>query len=251
MPSTSKTPATSETICNNADQLAPNSNTPHQSYPVHLVLAGKKCLVVGGGRVAVHKTAGLLAAGAEVVVVAPRILLELTEQATATSQLRLANRRYRRGELADYRLAITCTDDPDVNRQVYEDGERHNVWVNSADDPTNCMFTLPSVARQGDLSISVSTNGKSPALAAWLRRRFETEFDESYSKLLDVLAEVRRSVRQTHGTSEMPGWDKALDSGLLRLVSQGKRAEARQLITNSLGVDSDVFAIAEPAQERL
>ncbi|NNE74878.1 MAG: bifunctional precorrin-2 dehydrogenase/sirohydrochlorin ferrochelatase [Acidimicrobiales bacterium] len=215
------------------------------TYPVHLVLDGKPVLVVGGGNVALRKVAGLLVSGAAVTVVAPRIRPELIDNPGLTT----IERPYQRGEVASYRLAITCTDDAAVNEQVFRDGETAGVWVNSADDPVNCGFTLPAVARQGDLAISISTTGRSPALAMWLRRRFEREFDHNYAELLGVLADVRAEARAELGTSEVSGWIEALDAGLLDLVVRGDHEMARNLIRNRLGLTTPQREPASPQRE--
>lgn len=141
-------------------------------------------------------------------------------------------------------LAITCTDDPAVNAQVHADGEAAGIWVNSADDPVHCAFTLPSVTRQGDLTVSVSTAGRSPALAMWLRQRFETEFDERYSRLLDLLAEVRAEARATFGTSEIRGWIEALDDGVFDLVAMGDDDGARDRLRSHLGLRTGLTSSA-------
>jgi precorrin-2 dehydrogenase/sirohydrochlorin ferrochelatase len=206
------------------------------NYPVNLVLAGRPVLVVGGGNVAERKVAGLVRAGANVTVVAPQVLDSVRSQ----DRVRVFERRYERGEVASYRLAVTCTDDPDVNAQVFRDAEAAGVWANSADDPANCAFTLPSVTRQGDLSIAVSTAGRSPALATWLRRRFSAEFDERYLDLLDVLSEVRAEAREQRGTSEIDGWNDALDGGVFDLVAQGQLDDARSALRSHLGLQEPV-----------
>lgn len=202
------------------------------TYPVHLRLAGQRVLVVGGGNVAINKISGLRRADAAITVVAPHIRPEIRE----LEDVLCIERAYARGEVASYRMAITCTDDSAVNAQVFADGEAAGVWVNSADDPENCRFILPSVARQGDLAITVSTAGRSPALATWLRRRFEREFDESYDELLDVLAEVRAEARSTLGTSEVRGWTEALDDGVHYLVATGDIEAARNKLRSHLGL---------------
>lgn len=204
----------------------------HHSYPVNLVLSGRPCLVVGGGNVAVRKVGGLLAAGAVVTVVAPLISAELR----AIPNIRIAQKRYEQGDLRGHRLVISCTDDPAVNAEVYADAEAAGVWSNSADDPANCAFTLPAVARQGDLSIAVSTDGRSPALASWLRKRFEAELDDTYAELLDVLADVRAEARSVLGTSEIAGWAEALDAGLYDHVASGCADQARDQLRRSLGL---------------
>ena len=201
-----------------------------EPYPVNLNLAGLPVLVVGGGPVAAHKIKALKRAGADVTVVAPAAIGSIADD----PKVDWHQRRYRRGEAASYRLVVTATDDPDVNAQVARDGSASNVFVNSADDPENCSFTLMSVLRRGDLQVTVSTNGRSPALARWLRLRLGEQIDSSHVNLLDLLAEVRSKVRATLGTSELPGWEEALDDGLLDLVRDDRFDEARALLHRHL-----------------
>jgi precorrin-2 dehydrogenase len=200
-------------------------------YPVNLDLAGRRVLVVGGGRVAAQKVAGLRRAGAVVTVVAPAVVPELA----ADDAVRWHRRAYRRGEVASYRLAITATDDPTVNAQVARDGDAANVLVNSVDDPANCAFILPSVVTRGDLQITVSTNGRSPAMSKWARRQLEQIFTDTHARLLDILSEARDVVRRHHGTSEVPGWDDAIDDRLLELVAAGREADALDRVLVALG----------------
>lgn len=214
--------------------------TPRSPYAVNLDLGDQPVLVVGGGRVAARKVTGLLRAGARVTVVAPTAVPEISED----PDVRWFAREYQRGEVASYRLGITATDQPAVNTQVRVDGDAAGVFVNSADDPTNCSFTLPAVARQGDLQITISTGGRSPGLARWLRRRYEREIRAGYDELLDLLAEARIDAREAFGTSEVAGWDDALDDGLLDLVRSGRIEEARRRLRSHLGIatatDSEV-----------
>lgn len=207
-------------------------------YPVNLILTGKPTLVVGGGNVAVRKVGGLVAADADVTVVAPAIDPRLS----VDRRVRCAVRGYRSGEVASYWLVIACTDDPEVNAQVFREAEDAGVWANSADDPANCAFTLPAVARQGHLQVTVSTAGRSPALATWLRRRFENEFDERYLDLLDVLADVRAEARSELGTSEIRGWTEALDNGVFDLVMTGRLDASRALLRSELGLTESRLA---------
>jgi precorrin-2 dehydrogenase/sirohydrochlorin ferrochelatase len=206
------------------------------SYAVNLDLTGRPVLVVGGGRVAARKVAGLLKAGATVTVVSPRAVPEITDD----PDVRWFQRPYQRGEVASYRLAITATDDAEVNRQVATDGDTAGVFVNSADDPENCSFTLPAVARHGDLQVAISTNGRSPGLARWLRRRYERELSGGYDQLLELLAETRVEARGAFGTSEVEGWDDALDADLLGLVRSGRIEEARAMLREALGLPQDL-----------
>jgi len=193
-------------------------------YPVNLVVRGHRCLVVGGGRVALGKVHGLLAADALVTVVAP----EVVEELDGLDGVDVQRRPYEPGEVAGYRLAVTATDDPGVNRQVFLDGEAAGVWVNSADDPANCSFILPAVVRQGPIMVTVGTGGHSPALATWLRRHIERELDASFTTLLDLLAERRAAIRAEGAPTEGLSWQAVLDGGMLDLVREGRIDEARE-----------------------
>ncbi|MEZ5247422.1 MAG: bifunctional precorrin-2 dehydrogenase/sirohydrochlorin ferrochelatase [Acidimicrobiales bacterium] len=205
------------------------------AYPVNLDLSGRPVLVVGGGPVAARKVAGLLRAGAAVTVVAPDAVSDIADD----PDVRWFARPYQRGEVASYRLGITATSDPLVNAQVAADGETAGIFVNSADDPANCTFTLPAVARHGDLQVAISTNGRSPGLARWLRRRYERELSGGYDQLLDLLSETRAEARATFGTSEVEGWDDALDADLLGLVRTGRIEDARAVLRTSLGITGE------------
>ena len=205
---------------------------PPVPYPVNLCLTGQRVLVVGGGPVAARKVDALRQAGARVTVVAPAAVAAISERPEVT----WCPRSYQPPEANSYRLVVTATDDPAVNAQVARDCEDANVFVNSADDPANCTFTLPSVARRGDLQVAVSTGGRSPALARWLRKRIEREIDSGYAALLELLAETRKEAKAAFKTSEVPGWDAALNSGLLELVRVGRTVEARSLLRRHLGL---------------
>lgn len=204
-------------------------------YPVNLVLEGRRCLVVGGGAVALRKVEGLLACGAIVTVVAPEIDPRLRQLPGVTVE----DREYRPGEVAGYRLAIAATDSTEVNGAVFHDGEAAGVWVNGADDPAHCSFTLPAVVRRGPLMVTVSTGGRSPALARWLRERLEHEIGPEFEILLDLLAS-ERDLRKAEGRStEDAGWQNALDSDMLGLIRTGDLTSAREHLHECLSSSSD------------
>jgi precorrin-2 dehydrogenase/sirohydrochlorin ferrochelatase len=203
-------------------------------YPVNLRLAGQRCLVVGGGAVALSKVRGLLECDALVTVVAPEIDAELAALAGVTCELR----PYRSADVADVRLVITATDDPEVNRLVAHDAQAVGIWVNSADDPANCTFTLPSKVRQGPLLVTFATGGHSPALSTWLRRRYTEEFGPEYVTLIEMLAEERENLRRAGRSTEGLDWQPALDSGMLDLIREGRLAEAKERLQACLSSSS-------------
>jgi precorrin-2 dehydrogenase/sirohydrochlorin ferrochelatase len=203
-------------------------------YPVNLLVDGRPCLVVGGGSVAARKVAGLRACGAEVHVVATRVGDEVRHQPGVTWE----ERAYRASDLDGRRLVIAATSDPAVNEAVYRDAEAAGVWVNGADDPAHCSFTLPSIIRRADLLVTVSTGGRSPALAVWLRERLEAEIGPEYEVLLDLLAAEREAIRAAGRSSEGVDWRSALDSDMLGLIRSGDVANARELLHTCLSSSS-------------
>jgi precorrin-2 dehydrogenase/sirohydrochlorin ferrochelatase len=200
------------------------------TYPVNLILDGRPVLVVGGGAVAARKLPALLECGAEVHVVAPAIRDEIKSRPGVTWD----ERRYEPGDVAGYRLVVAAVDDPAVSRAVRDEAEAEGVWVNSADDPTNCTFTLPSVLRRGPITVAVSTGGHSPGLAAWLRRELEADIGPEYEVLLDLLAEARGRVQREGRSTEDVDWRNALDSGILDMIKAGRVAEARERLQSWL-----------------
>src|SRR5438477_11434737 len=202
-------------------------------YPINLRLKGQRCLVVGGGTVALGKVRGLLDAEAAVTVIAPEVVDEL-----AGLDVTIERRQYQAGDIAGFRVAIAATGDPDVNRAVFLDGGDAGVWVNAADDPDNCTFTLPARIRRGPLLVTFATGGRSPALAKWLRRRYEDEFGPEYDVLIEMLAAARDEHRARGATTEGPGWQRALDSGMLELIREGNLAEAKERLQACLSSSS-------------
>ena len=138
-------------------------------YPVSLDVAGRPCLVVGGGPVAARKARALVECGAAVTVVAPGLSREM--EALEPLLHAVERRPYRSGDVSAFRLVVTATGVPEVDGAVYAEAEAAGIWVNSADDPAHCSFILPAVHRDGAVTVSVSTGGLSPALASWLRDR--------------------------------------------------------------------------------
>jgi len=206
-------------------------------YPANLVLQGRRVLVVGAGAIAARKVEGLLACGADVVVVAP-VVGEAIAALAAAGAVHLCQRAYRADDLDAVWLAVTATDDRAVNRAVFSDGEARRVWVNAADDPASCSFTLPSVVRRGDLQIAVSTGGRSPALATWLRQRLEGEIGPEYAVLLDLLATERQGLKAAGVSTEGLDWRSALDSDMLDLIRTGDLAHARKRLQTCLSSSS-------------
>ena len=137
-------------------------------YPLFLDLRGKPVLVVGAGKVALRKVRGLLESDARVTVVAPEGLAEFEKL-----PVRWVRRRFRQSDLRGQVLAFAATNDRHVNRTVGQRAKMLGIPANVADAPAECDFIVPARVRRGDLQVAVSTGGRSPRLAAELRRRIE------------------------------------------------------------------------------
>jgi len=162
-----------------------------------LDLEGRRCLVVGGGKVAAEKVAGLLACGARVTVVAPELHEELRD-----APIEWRARRYRARDLDAVFLVIAATADPKVNGRVHRDAEARRLLCNVADVPELCNFILPAVHREGPIAVAVSTGGASPALAKWLRNDIAGRIGSEHADLALELLRLRPEAKRAFETYE-------------------------------------------------
>ncbi len=163
-------------------------------YPVTLEIKGRRCLVVGGGGVALRKIQGLVEEGARVTVVAPDVV-EPVAMMAEKGEIALERRVYRGDAAGRWSLIVAATDDREVNQQVFEEAEEHGVWCNVADDPEFCSFHLPARVRRGPLQMALSSAGEAPFAVARLRRLLERRFGPEWAEWLDAAARFRTSVR--------------------------------------------------------
>lgn len=163
-------------------------------YPINLRLQGRACLVVGGGPVAARKVAGLLAAGARVTVIARQLGDELRALAAPDLTLREQPFDLANVSLDDYFLIVAATNCPQLNRKLADAAATRNIPLNIVDQPEFCSFYVPSVIRRGDLQLTVSTNGKCPALSKYLRKKLEQYLPPDMAAIVDRLAAYREEV---------------------------------------------------------
>lgn len=195
-------------------------------YPVCLNVRGKTCVVVGGGDVAERKVISLLEADARVVVISPDLtpgLRRLRDEGAMDHVVR----PYRDGDLGGTFLAIAATDDETTNHAAFAEAHRQGVLVNVVDDPAHCDFTLPAVLRRGDLMVSVATNGRSPAVARYIRDELEGFLTPEHLTLLELAAELRAETRARGQRVAGEAWRQALDGELLALIGRGDLSAAR------------------------
>jgi precorrin-2 dehydrogenase / sirohydrochlorin ferrochelatase len=156
-------------------------------------IEGKKCLVVGGGKVAEGKIAGLLAHGAEIIVVSPRAVPSIRERAR-DGELTWLRRKFSPVDVRGAFLVIAATNAPGVNKGVFAACNKLGALCNAVDDPENCDFFYPAVVQRGPLQIAISTNGSSPALAKRLRRQLEKQFGPEWGEWVEQIGKVRREL---------------------------------------------------------
>ncbi len=201
--------------------------------PAFLDLRDKPVTVIGGGVVAERKVEQLLASGARVTVISP----DLTEALRAFAGRHAIDhlqRAYQPGDLAGSKLAIAATDDMAANRAAAAEARTLGVWVNAVDDVKYCDFIAPAVVEQGDITVAISTGGRSPAIARFLRRQMEAFLSEDFAALLTIAEDVRARLRREGRTVSPETWQRALDGGVWPLVSHGRRDEAAALLYHNL-----------------
>jgi precorrin-2 dehydrogenase/sirohydrochlorin ferrochelatase len=205
-------------------------------YPINLNIQNRNCLVVGGGGVGTRKVITLLDCGARVTVVSPDPTPRLKKLAAAGS-IQLKQRSYRSDDVNKMFLVIGATDDENLNRQVSKDAERVNILCNIADRPEVCNFILPAVVRRGDLAITISTSGKSPALAKRLRRNLEAQFGEEYADFLRLMGAIRdKLLSQAHAPEAHKDlFNQLIDRNLIGLIKAGKTEDINALLHEVLG----------------
>ena len=198
-------------------------------FPLFVQLAGRPCVVLGGGVIAERKVAGLLEGGAVVTVVSPSLTPALAALASAGRIAHIA-RGYAAGDLAGAALAFAATDDGAINAAVAREGRERGVWVNAADDPAHCDAILPAVIRRGAITIAIGTGGASPALARAIRERVELALPEAYGALAEIAGSVRRELRAAGRRANAEAWQEALREGLTPLLEgRGRDEAARRL----------------------
>ncbi len=208
-------------------------------YPVFLDIAGRPCLVVGGGKVAERKVRSLLSAGADVTVLSPRLTegLKRLVSKKGADRVRHIPRRYSPGDLEGYFLVISATNSKETNRQVYEDAEDFNVLLNVVDHPDACNFIVPSVVERGELKVAISTSGKSPFLAKTLRNALENALPQELVTFVEILGAVRNKLLKEGAKSDKKTriYRTLVDSPMLEWIAGGSAARINRFLREVLG----------------
>lgn len=196
-------------------------------YPVLLDLKGRKCLVIGGGIVAERKIKPLVKAKAMVTVISLEITVSLKQMAEK-KKIHFINDHFRERYLKGAFLVVGATNNPEVNHHIFQAATKADKLVNIVDSPAECNFLVPSTVRQGDLSISISTGGKSPALAKKMRKELEIQFGKPYRDFLVLMGKLRPRVLDKFSGAKYRNkiFQALVDSDLLILFKKGLKDKA-------------------------
>ncbi len=195
-------------------------------YPIVVDLRGKKCLVVGGGQVALRKVRSLLETSANVTVIAREIVPQLTQM----KGVELIAREYNRGDVKGFTLVFAATDNHEVNKLVAEDAAANGIPVNVVDCPELCSFIVPAVVRRGDLLIAVTTCGKSPALSRRIREEIGARYGSEYELLVDLLGKLRPIAKSKFPSQKdrEKALKRIIESDVVELLRKGLISEAEK-----------------------
>ncbi len=169
--------------------------------PIFVDLAGRRCVVIGGGEVANRKVLALIDAAARVCVISPTLVPGLRELAAAGAIEYLA-REWKPSDLEGSALVFAATDDAELHRKIAREARSLGIPINVADDPDLCDFIAPAVMRRGDLQVAVSTSGAGPAMAARVRRDIEAAIGPEYEVALGIIRAARSYLREHEPEAE-------------------------------------------------
>jgi len=205
-------------------------------YPINLDIRNKNCLVVGGGGVGRRKVATLLECGAIVTVVS-LCSDDAVCALDAQRRITLKKKAYAESDLDGVFLVMGTTDDEDLNREIHADASRRNILCNIADRPEICDFILPAIVKRGDLSIAISTSGKSPAFAKHLKDQMEETVGDEYALFLELMGAIRkRLLKEAHEPEAHKHlFNDLISGGLLNMIKEEKTDEINRLLEKTLG----------------
>jgi len=205
------------------------------SLPIFMKIAGRPCVVIGGGDVATRKVTMLLKANAAIKLISPELCYELAEMLKA-GRLHYTQSLFSPDQLEGACLVVAATDDEATNIAVSQAAKARNIPVNVVDAPELCTFTMPSIVDRSPIIIAISSGGAAPVLARLIRSKIETMVPAAYGRLAALAGDFRDKVKARFATTQQRRifWEESLQGPIAELVFSGQEALARQALTNSL-----------------
>ncbi len=161
-------------------------------FPFFIDIENKPCLIVGGGKIALHKIKKLLPFSPDITVVSADFCSEISHM----ENLKLIKRNFKADDTECMSIVIAATDDESVNSEVSEICKEKNILCNVVDSPGDCGFFFPALAQCGDITVGVSTSGKSPLMASYIRRQVQKIITAEMADICSLMGNVRPYVKQ-------------------------------------------------------
>jgi precorrin-2 dehydrogenase/sirohydrochlorin ferrochelatase len=213
-------------------------------YPVFLDIHRMLCVVIGGGSVAERKVKGLLESGALVKLVSPEVSEDLAALARE-ERIEWRKKVYTPDDLTGAFLVFAATDNREIQDLICFQAQERGQLVNVADDPGCCNFHVPASIRRGDLTLAISTRGKSPAVAAMIRQNLEKEFGPEYGTLLHLMSLVRQHAGTGSETLSQADrkkiYKKILHSDIIGWIRSGRLDKLDGHLREILGTDAELI----------
>ena len=206
-------------------------------YPVFLNLAGKRCVIIGGGTIAEGKISKLKETGAQVTIISPDATPAIQKMAKQ-GVVEWTSRKYQPGDLEGAFLGIAATDVRQVNQQIFQEAEQLGVVLNVVDDAELCAFIAPSIVERGPVTVAISTGGASPALARKLRETLADSPALEWADLAHVLSKARKEIKKRGVAVDPQRWQCCLTPELLAMAQDGQDELALKQIMSGL-LDED------------
>ncbi|KAF0189562.1 MAG: precorrin-2 [Desulfobulbaceae bacterium] len=219
-------------------------------YPINLNISGKLCVIIGAGTVAARKINALLCCAPRIRVVSPELSAGV-QQHYDKHKLEWIPRPYQHGDLQGATLAFALTDCPAIQEQINTEALELGIPVNIGDNPQACTFQTAATVRQGDLLISISTGGGSPALAATIRKELELQYGPEYGYLVKLLSLIRqRTVGQTTSQEKQKLLlEKILRTSVLDLLKEKEWAQLHEKLFEILPQEMNVASLIQKMRE--
>lgn len=205
-------------------------------YPLFMDMRGKPCLVAGGGKVAERKVRSLVEAGAIVTVLSPDATAAL-QKLHKKKKITWLKKKFVSGDAKGYGFVFCATNENNVNKTIHADAKKHNALVNAADEISVCDFIVPASFEQGSITVALSTDGKSPAFSAALKRKLQKDVSGEHAKLLELVYRRRHEIkkafpeesRRTEFVSRL-----LQDKKMLHCIRKGSLKSAQQHLKTKL-----------------
>lgn len=221
-------------------------------YPIYLNLEGRLVIIVGGGDVALEKAQGLLPTGSRIRVIAPKLHSEL-EEMESRGDIEVVRRTYRHGDLEGAFLIFSERLGEVTHRALLDEAEAEQQWLNVQDETEFCSFIAASVMRRGDLTLTISTAGRAPALAVRIRQRMERFFGQHYADFLELCGSLRRPLATKYPDFQRRRglWYELMESDVLNHLRRGEEQQAQALALEVMQLEEDDLQLPVGAGEEV